>query len=112
MLSRVGRLLIAVLLAAGFLAPAAVLAHKVNIFAYVEGGIVYAEGYFPDGRPVENGKLLVYDSDGQLLLEGRTDRAGLFQFPVPKATDLKLVIEASMGHKNQYLLKKSASEEN
>ena len=25
------------------------MAHKVNIFAYVEDGVVYTESYFPDG---------------------------------------------------------------
>jgi nickel transport protein len=30
------------------------LAHKVNLFAYVEGGTVFTESYFPDGRAVEN----------------------------------------------------------
>lgn len=110
MSDRVYKLMI-ILLLAGFLFPAAVLAHKVNIFAYVEGGTVYCEGYFPDGRPVENGKVLVFDSAEQLLLEGQTDRQGLFQFPLPKADDLTLEINAGMGHKNKFKLKKTAIKE-
>ena len=83
------------------------LAHKVNLFAYVEAGKVYTESYFPDGTPVESGKVLVYDSQKNLLLKGVTDKKGLFNFPVPKVDDLTIVIEATMGHKNSYKLKKA-----
>jgi nickel transport protein len=86
------------------------IAHKVNLFAYVEGGKVYTESYFPDGSPVESGTVLVYDSQNKLLLEGVTDNAGLFSFAVPKADDLTIVIEATMGHRNSFKLKKSEVE--
>jgi len=82
------------------------LAHKVNIFAYVDNGVVYTESYFPDGRPVENGAVEVYDSQGNKLLEGVSDKEGLFSFEVPKKEDLTIVIDASMGHKNNFILKK------
>lgn len=85
-------------------------AHKVNLFAYVEGGKIYTESYFPDGKPVVGGKILVYDSQNNLLLEGITDKEGLFVFAVPKVDDLTIVIEASMGHKNRYRLKKAEVE--
>ncbi len=86
--------------------PAYGLAHKVNIFAYVDEGVVYAESYFPNGKPVVKGKLLVFDSQQQLLLEGQTDAAGLYQFDLPQAEDLTLVIDAGMGHKNEFLLRR------
>jgi len=79
-------------------------AHKVNIFAYVEGDTVYTETYFPDGKKVEGGKIEVYDSEGKKLLEGVTDREGRFNFKPPKIDNLKIVINASMGHRNSYLL--------
>ena len=82
------------------------LAHKVNIFAYVDSGVVYTESYFPDGRPVENGAIEVYDSQGYKLLEGVSDNEGLFSFTIPKKDDLTIVINASMGHKNNFILKK------
>ena len=82
------------------------LAHKVNIFAYVDNGMVYTESYFPDGRPVENGAIAVYDSQGHKLLEGVSDKEGLFSFKIPKKDDLTIVIIASMGHKNDFILKK------
>ena len=82
------------------------LAHKVNIFAYVDNGVVYTESYFPDGRAVENGAIEVHDSQGHKLLEGVSDKEGLFSFKVPKKDDLTIVINASMGHKNNFILKK------
>ena len=104
------RLSIALLLSA-FLLPRPVLAHKVNIFAYVDAGTVYVEGYFPDGRPVANGQVAVFDSGDLLLLEGQTDAEGLFQFALPKRDDLRLVLDASMGHKNSFILHKTAIKE-
>jgi nickel transport protein len=86
------------------------LAHKVNLFAYAEGGKIYTESYFPDGKPVEGGKVLVYDSQDQLVLEGVTDNDGLFSFDIPKIDDFNIVINASMGHRNSFKLKKSEVE--
>ncbi|MBU3949991.1 MAG: carboxypeptidase-like regulatory domain-containing protein [Proteobacteria bacterium] len=86
------------------------MAHKVNLFAYAEGGKIFTESYFPDGRPVEGGKVLVFDSQDKKLLEGVTDKKGLFSFNIPKVDDLNIVIEATMGHKNNYKLKKSEVE--
>ncbi|XPS82998.1 hypothetical protein Dvar_10160 [Desulfosarcina variabilis str. Montpellier] len=87
------------------------LAHKVNLFAYAEGGKIYTESYFSDGKAVAGGKVMVYDSQEQLILEGTTDSEGLFSFDIPKIDDLKIVINASMGHKNSFKLKKTEVEE-
>jgi nickel transport protein len=86
------------------------LAHKVNLFAYVEGGMVFTESYFSDGKPVQGGRVLVYDSKDKLLLEGATDTEGLFNFEIPKIDALKIVIDATMGHKNRFTLKKAEVE--
>lgn len=91
--------------------PFAAMAHKVNIFAYVEGNTIFTESYFPDGTPVVEGRVLVRDSHNQGLVEGKTDSDGLFSFPVPAVDDLTIVIEASMGHRNQFVLKKAELEE-
>ncbi|MCK4923915.1 MAG: hypothetical protein KAS61_03010 [Spirochaetes bacterium] len=79
-------------------------AHKVNIFAWVEGDTVHTESYFPDGRVVQKGTVSVYDSEDSLLLKGVTDEEGLFSFPVPKGDDLTIVLDASMGHRATYRL--------
>ena len=69
-------------------------AHKVNIFAYVEGDLVYTESYFPDGHKVEKGKIEIYDSRNNKLLTGITDKKGIFNFRPPKKDDLKISIES------------------
>lgn len=107
-MKRINPLLICII--AFLLFSGTALAHKVNIFAYVEEGKIYTESYFPDGAPVENGKIRVYDGQGNLLLEGITDKMGLFNFVVPKVADLTIVIEASMGHRNSFKLKKAEVE--
>lgn len=85
----------------------AALAHRVNVFAYVEAGKIYTEGYFPDGKPVVGGKVLVHDSTNRLLLEGTTNDEGLFSFDIPLDDDLTIVIDAGMGHRNSFELKKA-----
>lgn len=87
------------------LAAAPALAHKVNIFAYSEGDTIFTDSYFPDGRKVQGGKVEVYDSAETKLLEGITDEKGVFNFKTPKKDDLKIVLIATMGHKNFFVIK-------
>lgn len=74
-------------------------AHKVNVFAWVEGNRVFCEAYYADGSKVKNGKIEVFKKDGRKLLEGKTDDQGIFSFIVPEKTDLKIVLYAGMGHR-------------
>lgn len=80
-------------------------AHKVNIFAYSEGDIIFTESYFPDGRKVQGGKIEVYDKNGAKLIEGVTNKEGAFNFKTPKKEDLKIVLIATLGHKNSFLIR-------
>jgi len=73
-------------------------AHKVSIFAWVEGDTVYTQSKFSKGKRVKNSSVIVFDSDGNKLLEGKTDDKGEFSFKIPKQTALKVVLKASMGH--------------
>ena len=81
------------------------LAHKVYLFAWVEGDTVYTDSYFPGKKKVKNGPIKVFDPAGKQLLEGKTDENGQFSFKIPQRTDLRIVLEATMGHKTEYLLK-------
>lgn len=81
------------------------LAHKVNVFAYAEDGMVHTESYFSDGRKVMDSTVEVFDAkNNKLLLTGKTDKNGEFSFNIPQATGLRIVLTASMGHKNEYFL--------
>ncbi len=83
-----------------------VFAHKVNIFAYVEGDKVYTESYFNDGKKCIESKIEVFDNRGNKLLEGLTDEEGEFSFEVPSEDgDLKIVLTASMGHRAEYIIR-------
>lgn len=73
-------------------------AHKVMIFAWVEGDTVYTQSKFSGGKKAKNSTVVVYDKEGNQLLESKTDDLGEFSFKVPKKTDLKIVLKASMGH--------------
>ena len=84
-----------------------VWAHKVTVFAYVEGDKVFTESYFPDGKKVEGGTVQVLDAKGVPLVQGTTDSQGQFVFPLPKKGNLTIVLDAGMGHKNSYLLSES-----
>lgn len=85
------------------LAPAA-SAHKVTIFAWAEGEMVHTESKFSGGKRVMDGKIEVFDPAGTLLLEGRTDDKGEFSFKTPRASDLKIVLTAGMGHQSSWTI--------
>jgi nickel transport protein len=51
--------------------------------------------------------MMVYDSQNRLILEGVTDDQGRFSFDIPQVDDLTLVVDAGMGHKNRFVLKKA-----
>ena len=79
-------------------------AHKVTIFAWVEGDIVYTQSKFSGGRKVKNSPVIVYDLDENKLLEGKTDDKGRFAFKIPQKTALKVVLKASMGHMAEWTI--------
>jgi len=83
-----------------------VFAHKVNVFAYVEGEKIYTESYFNDGKKCIDSKIEVFDNQGNKLLEGLTDKEGEFSFEVPSEDgNLKIVLTASMGHRAEYTIR-------
>lgn len=79
-------------------------AHNVSVFAVEEGDMVYAQGYYSDGKKVIDSSIEVFDLNGKKLLEGRTDRNGEFQFRSPMCSGIKLVLNASMGHRAEFTM--------
>jgi len=86
-------------------------AHKVTIFAWVDGDTVYTESKFSGGKKAINAQVLVLDRDGKQLLEGKTDSKGELSFKVPKITDLSIVLNAGMGHRAEWLIPESQIKE-
>jgi hypothetical protein len=87
-----------------FFRTEAALAHRVNLFAWVEGDTVYVESKFSGGKTVKAGKIIVTDPRGTELLKGKTDENGKFSFKVPKKTDLKIVLIAGAAHRAEWTI--------
>ena len=79
-------------------------AHKVTIFAWVEGDTVYTQSKFSRGKRAKGASVIVYDLDENKLLEGKTDDKGRFAFKIPQKTALKAVLKASMGHMAEWTI--------
>jgi nickel transport protein len=75
------------------------------VFAWVENGTVHTESKFGGGRPVVQGRIEVFDPQGRRVLEGATDDQGLLSFALPQPGDLKIVLNAGMGHGNHWWLR-------
>ena len=104
------RLIIAVCLALmATLCMAAVSeAHKVNIFAYVDGDQIVTDSGYSRTKRVYDGEVEVYDAaTGTMLLSGKTDTEGRFAFVIPDAArekkmDLRLLLKAGQGHQAEW----------
>ncbi len=106
---RPAAILVSFALLAALLLPAPALAHRVNIFAWLEGDSVMVECGFNRSSPVKNGLITVFDAtDGKELLQGHTDDNGHFNFPVPSAAraghGLRIRIAAGEGHQNDWTM--------
>jgi len=81
-----------------------VMAHRVIIFAWVEGDTVFTESKFSGGKTVKGGKVVVSDLKGRKLLEGKTNDRGEFSFKIPERTGMKIVLKAGMGHRGEWTI--------
>lgn len=77
-------------------------AHRVNLFAWVEGDTVHVESKFSGGKKVKAGKIIVTDPQGKELVKGTTNGKGEFSFKIPQKTDLKIVLIAGPGHRAEW----------
>ena len=80
------------------------MAHKVTVFAWVEGDTVLGEAKFSGGRKAQNSDIIVQDMNGKELLRTKTDTNGEFSFPVPAKTAMRIELIAGMGHKAEWTI--------
>lgn len=86
-------------------------AHRVNVFAYVEGDTVHVECSYSRSDRVRFGEIDVTNAaNGQSYLTGKTDEQGNFSFVVPEAArkakaDLRILLRAGEGHQNDWTVK-------
>lgn len=97
-------------LALALLGQTSAEAHRVNVFAYVDGKDIVVECSYSKSKRVRNGAVTVLDAaSGETLLEGTTDEQGLFRFPVPhqarlSEADLRILLQAGEGHRNEWIV--------
>jgi nickel transport protein len=84
--------------------PGSANAHRVNVFAWMEGDSIRTESKFSGGKRVNGGEIIVYDLEGKPLLSGKTDADGEFSFKIPKKTGMEIVIQAGMGHRGKWTI--------
>ncbi len=92
-----------------FLSEVSSWAHKVNVFAYLEGDSVIVEGYFSGNVKAQDSQVEVFDSNGKKILEGKTDSKGIYSFnladlPTVKG-EMRIVLDAGMGHRADFTLR-------
>ncbi len=79
-------------------------AHSVILWAYVENGKVYVEAFTQDGTKIKYAKLVVVDKTGRILLEGKTDVDGKFNFDPPMKNEMTIVMVIDDAHKAEFKL--------
>lgn len=86
-------------------------AHRVNIFAYVDGNTVVTDSGYSRSKRVHDGAIEVYDAaSGAMLFSGGTDENGRFDFEIPAEAragkmDLRLLLKAGTGHQAEWTVK-------
>ncbi|RTL95181.1 cobalamin biosynthesis protein CbiL [Ancylobacter aquaticus] len=91
------RLLLPLLLVLAFIGPAQ--AHKLKVFATVEGGEVKGYAFFIGGGRAAQTAWVATDAAGAPLAAGTTDGEGRFAFPVPQPpTDATVTVDTREGH--------------
>lgn len=90
--------------------PGLAPAHSIQVFAYVENGIIKGEGSLSGGKKVKNGEIKVVTKVGEeLLLTTSTDDTGSFSIDpetlgLTQPVDLIIVLDAGPGHRSEWQL--------
>lgn len=79
-------------------------AHRVTIFAWIDGDMIHTQSKIGGGKQIKDSPVIVYDSRGVALLEGKTDKNGMFSFKIPQKTDLRVVLNAAVGHSAEWTI--------
>ena len=83
-------------------------AHRVSVFAYVDGDAIHVECSFSKSQKVRNGILTFTDLvTGTTLLEGTTNEQGVFRFHPAKTFlqtghGVNILLNAGEGHQNNW----------
>ncbi|WP_415914819.1 carboxypeptidase regulatory-like domain-containing protein [Rhodopseudomonas palustris] len=93
-------------LAAALLGPAnQALAHKMKLFATVEGAIVSGYVYFSPGGRAQDAQITATAPDGATVFQGRTDPQGGFHFEAQRRVDYRIAADGGDGHEAGFTIK-------
>jgi len=88
--------------------PTIVWAHKVNVFAFLEGNRIVVEGYFSKTAKAQDCVVEFYSADGKKIHQGKTDDKGIYRVDFaglgPIKGDLKIMLIAGQGHQSEYTI--------
>ncbi len=77
-------------------------AHKMYVFAAVQGDRIEGEVYYQGGDPVPDAKIIVTGPDGTTLAQAATDQEGRFRFEPRWKMDYHIVADGGFGHRAEY----------
>lgn len=97
-------------LALCLLLPMTALAHKVSVFAYVDGPNLIVDAFYSKSKKVNAGKITIQNAaTGEVYQQAITDDNGALTVPVPAQgiaakADLRILLVAGEGHQNDVLV--------
>jgi nickel transport protein len=90
------------LLGALWLCPTPARAHKLNLFAHVEGKTILGKAYFSSGAAAQGVSVTAFDPAGRELGRTTADAQGQFSLEARTRCDHRLVVETADGHGAEY----------
>lgn len=75
-------------------------AHKINLFAYDEAGILYVQSYFTKSSPCKQCTVRLMDAQQKELVLFKTDEEGKASIKLPSSA-FTIMVEGGMGHQTQ-----------
>jgi len=86
------------------LCPTSAFAHKLYVFAQVEGAAIHGRAYFPGDVPAQESEVIARDKSGRELGRTKADNEGKFTFPVGEHVDYYIIAQTPDGHGGQYIV--------
>ncbi|SIN71082.1 hypothetical protein [Halodesulfovibrio marinisediminis] len=86
------------------------LAHRVNVFAWVEGNMVHSESFFSSGNRAQKSAITATDKKtGKVIAKGTTNNNGEWSFTLPadaiqSKDPIVIALDAGQGHAGSWTL--------
>ena len=83
-------------------------AHKMAVYAWVEGDTVSGQATYGDGTYAKSCRVEVVESNGNTIAKTTTDKEGNFSCRLPHILQfpVKVIVNDGMGHRDQYIIDK------